>query len=97
MALRNFTLGDIYRRNAQLFPNNVAFIFEGERVTHADYLRRIERLAAGLARLGVSPGDRVGILSQNSLEMVDLIGAVALAEHPARVNFRLNARDRFPL
>ncbi|MGH6642868.1 MAG: AMP-binding protein, partial [Bradyrhizobium sp.] len=91
MALRNFTFGDVYRRNAQFFPDSVAFVFEGERVTHADYLRRIERLAAGLARLGVSPGDRVGILSQNSLEMVDLIGAVALlGAILLPVNFRFN-------
>jgi long-chain acyl-CoA synthetase len=91
MALSNFTLGDVYRRNAQLFPDNVAFIFEGKRVTHSDYLRRIERLAAGLAHLGVSPGDRVGILSQNSLEMVDLIGAVALLGAVLLpINFRLS-------
>lgn len=91
MALRNFTLGDVYRNNADCFPNYTAFIFEGARVTHAEYLRRVERLAAGLAGLGVSPGDRVGVLSQNSLEMVDLIGAVALlGAILLPVNFRLN-------
>jgi long-chain acyl-CoA synthetase len=91
MALSDFTLGDVYRRNAQFFPGNVAFIFEGERVTHSGYLQRIERLAAGLVHLGVSPGDRVGILSQNSLEMVDLIGAVALlGAILLPVNFRLS-------
>ena len=91
MALRNFTFGDVYRRNAQHFADRDAFIFEGHRVTHSNYLRRIERLAAGLARLGVSPGERVGILSQNSLEMVDLIGAVALlGAILLPVNFRHN-------
>ena len=59
MALRDFTLEDVYRRNAQLFPDRTAFVFEGQRVTHRDYLGRIERLAAGLAREGVKPGDRV--------------------------------------
>jgi long-chain acyl-CoA synthetase len=91
MALSDFTLGDVYRRNAQFFPDNVAFIFEGKRVTHSGYLQRIERLAAGLVHLGVGPGDRVGILSQNSLEMVDLIGAVALlGAILLPVNFRLS-------
>jgi acyl-CoA synthetase (AMP-forming)/AMP-acid ligase II len=91
MALSDFTLGDVYRRNAQLFPDRVAFIFGEQRVTHAGYLRRIERLAAGLARLGVSHGDRVGILSHNSLEMVDLIGAVALLGAVLLpINFRLS-------
>lgn len=94
MTLRSFTLGDVYRRNAALFPDRTAFIFEGQRVTHSDYLRRITRLAAGLARLGVRRGDRVGVLSQNSLEMVDLIGAVALlGAILLPVNFRLNAEE----
>jgi non-ribosomal peptide synthetase component E (peptide arylation enzyme) len=63
MALRSFTFGDVYRRNAECFPDRTAFIFEGKRVTHADYLRRVEKLAGGLARLGVKSGDRFGILS----------------------------------
>lgn len=77
MTLKDFTLADVYRRNAQLFPDRTCFVFEGKRITHRDYLGRIERLAAGLAREGVKAGDRVAILSQNSLEMIDLIGAVA--------------------
>jgi acyl-CoA synthetase (AMP-forming)/AMP-acid ligase II len=94
MTLRSFTLGDVYRRNAALFPDRTAFIFEGQRVTHSDYLRRITGLAAGLARLGVRTGDRVGVLSQNSPEMVDLIGAVALlGAILLPVNFRLNAEE----
>jgi long-chain acyl-CoA synthetase len=94
MALRDFTLEDVYRRNAQLFPDRTAFVFEGQRVTHRDYLGRIERLAAGLAREGVKPGDRVAILSQNSLEMIDLIGAVArLGAILLPVNFRLSAEE----
>ncbi|MDI1263125.1 MAG: AMP-binding protein, partial [bacterium] len=94
MTLKDFTLADVYRRNAQLFPDRTAFVFEGKRITHRDYLGRIERLAAGLAREGVKVGDRVAILSQNSLEMIDLIGAVArLGAILLPVNFRLNAEE----
>ena len=94
MALQEFTFADVYRRNAELFPDRTAFVFEGQRVTHRDYLGRIERLASGLAREGVKPGDRVAILSQNSLEMIDLIGAVArLGAILLPVNFRLNAEE----
>jgi long-chain acyl-CoA synthetase len=94
MTLKDFTLADVYRRNAQLFPDRTAFVFEGKRITHRDYLGRIERLAAGLAREGVKVGDRIAILSQNSLEMIDLIGAVArLGAILLPVNFRLNAEE----
>lgn len=78
MSLRSVTFGDVYRRNAECYPGRTAFIVDGRRVTHAEYLRSIERLAGRLASLGVKPGDRIGILSQNCMEMVELIGAVAL-------------------
>ena len=102
MALTDFTFADVYRRNATLFPQRTAFVVQDQRVTHLDYLGRVQRLAAGLAREGITPGDRVAVLSQNSLEMVELIGAVALArrdpaagEFPAqRRGDRLRARRR---
>ncbi|NVN85041.1 MAG: AMP-binding protein [Rhodopseudomonas sp.] len=94
MALKDFAFSDVYRRNATLFPDRTAIVFGGERISHLAYLRRVERLAAGLAREGVKPGDRVAILSQNCLEMIDLIGAVALiGAILLPVNFRLNAEE----
>ncbi len=94
MSLREFTLIDVYRRNAEFFPDRTAFIFGSQRVTHREYLERVERLAAGLACEGVNSGDRVAILSQNSLETIDLIGAVArLGAILLPVNFRLNAEE----
>jgi acyl-CoA synthetase (AMP-forming)/AMP-acid ligase II len=94
MALRSFTFGDVYRRNAECFPDRTAFIFEGKRVTHLDYLRRVEGLAGGIARVGVKSGDRLAILSQNSLEMVDLIGAAALlGAILLPVNYRLSPEE----
>ncbi|MFC0241970.1 AMP-binding protein [Rhodopseudomonas telluris] len=95
MALHDFTLGDVYRRNAALFPDRTAFVFDsGERVTHRDYLARTERLAAGLLRDGIRPGDRVAILSQNCVEMVELIGAAALVGAILLpVNYRLGADE----
>ena len=94
MAVTDFTFFDVYQRNARLFPERTAFVFEGQRITHRDYLGRVERLAAGLARQGVAQGDRVAILSQNSLEFVDLIGAVAsLGAILLPVNFRFSAEE----
>jgi acyl-CoA synthetase (AMP-forming)/AMP-acid ligase II len=95
MALHDFTLADVYRRNAALFPDRTAFVFDGgRRVTHRDYLARTERLAAGLLRDGIGPGDRVAILSQNCVEMVELIGATALVGAiMLPVNYRLGAEE----
>jgi acyl-CoA synthetase (AMP-forming)/AMP-acid ligase II len=94
MGLRDFTLFDIVDRNARLYPDRLAFAFDGKRITHADYLARVERLAAGLARTGVEPGDRIAILSQNNLEFVDLYGAAArLGAIVAPINWRLSAEE----
>ena len=94
MTVRQFTLADVYRRNAALFPDRTAFICGGARVTHAQYLDRVQRLAAGLANLGIKPRDRIGVLSQNSLDMVDLIGAAAwLGAILLPVNYRLSVEE----
>ena len=47
MPLKEFTFLDVYRRNAEFFPDRTAFVFEGQRITHREYLKRVERLAAG--------------------------------------------------
>ncbi len=94
MGLRDFTLFDIVERNARLHPSRLAFALGEERITHAAYRGRAERLAAGLARAGVRPGDRVGMVSQNNLEFVDLYGAAArLGAILVPVNWRLSADE----
>ena len=94
MGLRDFTLSDVIERNARLYANRAAFVFGTERVTHADYAARIGRLAQGLARAGIVPGDRIAVLSQNSLEFVELYGAAArLGAILVPVNWRLSAEE----
>ena len=94
MALRDFTLVDVIERNARLHPDRIAFVFDKERITHAQYAARVQRLALGLASAGVMPGDRIAILSQNNLEFVDLYGAVAqLGAILVPINWRLSADE----
>jgi acyl-CoA synthetase (AMP-forming)/AMP-acid ligase II len=94
MGLRDFTLFDIVERNARLHPDRLAFALDDQRVTHAAYLARVERLAAGLAHAGAKPGDRIVILSQNNLEFVDLYGAAArLGAIIVPINWRLSAEE----
>ncbi|MDO8773596.1 MAG: AMP-binding protein, partial [Burkholderiaceae bacterium] len=66
MSLRSFTLYDAINRNARLYGTKTAFLFDGQRVTHANYAERTARLAAGLVAAGVCLGDRVAILAPNS-------------------------------
>ena len=48
MALHGFTFSDVYHRNAEFFPDRTAFVFEGRRVSHRDYLDRVRRLRRDL-------------------------------------------------
>jgi acyl-CoA synthetase (AMP-forming)/AMP-acid ligase II len=94
MELRDIGIADIIRRNAQQFAERTAFVVEGRRVSHRDYLQRTERLAAGLAAAGVGAGDRVAIISRNNAEFAVLFGAVAwLGAILLPVNWRLNAEE----
>jgi acyl-CoA synthetase (AMP-forming)/AMP-acid ligase II len=94
MGLRDFTLFDMIERNARLYPDRVAFTFENERVTHAEFAERVRRLVNGLARVGVAPGDRIAVLSQNNLEFIDLYGATAcLGAILVPINTRLSAEE----
>ncbi|WP_397542460.1 AMP-binding protein [Roseovarius salis] len=53
------------RRAARLFPREDAVVYGGFRKTYAEYHERCTRLASGLARLGVEPGDVVATLLPN--------------------------------
>src|SRR6056297_2513964 len=53
------------RRAADVFPDRLAVVHGGHRKTYAEYHARVSRLAAGLAGLGVVPGDVVATLLPN--------------------------------
>ena len=79
MALRNFTFGDLIRRNAAAFGSRPAWleVDDGRALTFADLAQQVERLAAGLRLRGLAKGDRIGVLGKNSLEMFLVYGAAA--------------------
>ena len=56
-------LGDIYRRNARLWPQGIAYAFGDRRLTNLEFARRVTRLASAMA--GVERQDRVAILASN--------------------------------
>ena len=94
MGLRDYTLSDVVSRNARLFRDRTALIHEGQSVTHGEYLERVDRLAGGLAAVGIVQGDRIAVLSQNNLEFFDLYGAAArLGAILVPINWRLSADE----
>ncbi len=66
--------GDVLTERARLTPDRCALIYvpTGERFTYGELGRRAGRCAAlWRTRLGLSPGDRVALLSHNRVEFLD--------------------------
>jgi long-chain acyl-CoA synthetase len=94
MGLRDFTIYDAIVRNARLFGNREAWVFDRRRVTFQQFLAEINRLTYGLKKLGLSKGDRLGVLSQNCYEFVLLYGAAAkLGAIMLPINWRLTPQE----
>ena len=54
---------------------------QGVRLTYAQLKSRVDALACGLMRLGLEPGERIGIWSQNNMEWALTQFASAKAGH----------------
>ena len=84
------TLADMLDNNAWKYPGETAFVWGDKRVTHSQFHERASRLASALRRLGMKRQDRVGVLSQNSLEFQEIYGACEISGFIcATVNWRL--------
>lgn len=67
------TLADALVRAADLWPNDVGWVFEDRRVTRAQMLADADRVAATLVARGVEPGDRVAVWLPNRVEWAQLL------------------------
>jgi len=88
------TIGSLPGHIARRFPSREALLFKGRRRTFAEIAANVDRVAAGLIRLGVRPGDKVALWMMNRPEWIEAafavmkIGAVLVP-----VNTRLRAED----
>ena len=58
-------------------PDGVAALYQGRRVTFAELADSSARLAAGMRDHGIGRGDRVGLLSHNRIEWLEVFFATA--------------------
>lgn len=63
-------LGQVMPRGAERYGDRVALVFGGEEFTYARLERLSAKLANGLRELGITPGDRVTLYSQNRWEWI---------------------------
>ena len=67
------------RRAVRFNKDREAIVWRDQRLTFQQSWARSARLANGLLAQGLKPGDRVGVLEDNSVEAADFFGAGAIA------------------
>jgi amino acid adenylation domain-containing protein len=67
---QNVTLHQLFEEQVERTPDNVALVFENEKLTYRELNQRANQLAHHLQALGVGPEAFVGVFMERSLEMV---------------------------
>ena len=81
-------LFDLLSQASEKYPDAACTIFKGARITYQEMDVITDRLAAGLASIGVKKGDRVGIFMPNTPQFVMAyfavlkLGAIVVAINP---------------
>lgn len=89
-------LVDPIRKWSGLTPDNPAIIdaTTDRRVTFSELLTRVTQLTHALSDLGLNKGDRVAVLSTNSIEYFEVYYACAMRGYIAQpINWRLSAEE----
>jgi len=72
-------VNDFLQDSAKRFPDKVALVCDGRRLTYAEIEEQANQVANGLLDLGVQRGDRVGVWLPNSVETVIAIFGILKA------------------
>ncbi|MBU1940433.1 MAG: AMP-binding protein [Candidatus Thermoplasmatota archaeon] len=64
-------LGQMIKMNAKKFPNVFAVKDKDRSITYPELNQRVNKLAHGLLSLGLKKGDKVAVLLENSIEIVE--------------------------
>ncbi|MBI2761084.1 MAG: long-chain-fatty-acid--CoA ligase [Chloroflexi bacterium] len=87
-------VSDFLRRAVHLYPDREAIIDGDVRYTYAQFQVRVDRLANGLAALGVQKGDRVALLAPNNHRFLECFyGVTAIGAVLVPLNYRLVPSD----
>jgi acyl-CoA synthetase (AMP-forming)/AMP-acid ligase II len=87
-------LGQMLKINARHFPLTTALKDSKRSFTYPETNRRVNRLAHSLLGLGLEKGDKVAVLLENSIEIIEIYLAVAKTGIIiVPMNFRLAGKD----
>jgi len=82
------------RRSVEVYPHKLAIVDGERRFTYRQFYERVNRLASGLKKIGIGPGDKVAFICPNTSPMLEahfavpMIGAALVS-----VNIRLSTQE----
>ncbi len=88
------TFGSLAQTMADRFGSREALVFQEERYTFAEVLRKVDEVAKGLIQLGVQPGEHVALWMMNRAEWIFTMFAIAkIGAVIVPINTRFRTRD----
>lgn len=94
MSAHAFTVYDMIARGASVYGAAPAVIQGDRPLSFREFKRRVDKLATGLAALGIGKGERICVLAQNDAAYLELYGACArqgIIAYP--INWRLTEQE----
>lgn len=89
-----FNVYDIFKRNAALFPDQIAVKDHNESHTFKQMLKDVNGMASKISGLGMKKGERIAVLAMNRYEYLVLFGAcAALQIIIVPLNWRLSEKE----
>jgi long-chain acyl-CoA synthetase len=77
-AMKTMTLPEMLEKNAKLFPEKTALIYEESKISYKELHERVYGLANFLVSTGLKKGERVGLLLQKTPEaIISFLGVAA--------------------
>ena len=92
--LNMFTLCDISKKGARLWGTKCALVFGEQRTSYEQLELDVVAIASTLIKMGLEPGARVALLSENSdLYIKVMLGVMRAGCVPVPLNYRLSAQE----
>jgi acyl-CoA synthetase (AMP-forming)/AMP-acid ligase II len=89
-----FNIADLFESIVDALPDHEALVCGARRLTFRELDERASRLAHYLQRLGVSPGDRIGLYLFNCAEFIEaMLAAFKIRAVPININYRYVADE----
>src|SRR5262245_3357761 len=94
MDIPPLSFPDLVRRSAARWPDRLAVAIDGERRTFEALLANGEARAREILGLGLTAGNRLGVLLPNSVALIEiLLGAAMIGAVTVPINTRFRARE----